>query len=119
MGTEQKLDVTPERVLDVLQMRHTGALNGVTVKQLASEVVGTDPTPGDERNVRHAVSVLREQGQAVCAHPKRGYFLAANSGEINETCEFLYARAMHTLKQVAALKNKALPDLRGQMGLGV
>lgn len=109
--------VTPERVLHVLQYQHQGSSSGAHVDQLAREVVGGTPSTGDERAVRLAVSVLRDAGHPVCAHPNHGYFYAVSTGEINATCEFLYARAMHSLQQVASLKRKALPDLRGQLGL--
>ena len=46
-----------------------------------------------------------------------GCFLAETPEELNATCEFLYSRAMTSLTQVARMKRKALPDLRGQLGL--
>lgn len=119
--------ITPEKVLTILQRDHTGSDNGVHIKRLAREVLayGGQPTAqfaltdnsAAERTIRLAVAVLREQGHPICAHPNNGYFYAANSGEINATCEFLYARAMHSLRQISALNKKALPELRGQLGL--
>jgi biotin operon repressor len=49
---------------------HIGAANGITAKDLAA-AIGMN-----EREVRHQVSALREEGIAVCGHPKTGYFIA-------------------------------------------
>jgi biotin operon repressor len=43
----------------------------------------------NEREVRHQVSALREDGIAVCGHPKTGYFIAATAGELETTVEYL------------------------------
>lgn len=110
-------EITPESVLHTLHKFHQGRDSGATVKSLAKEITGKTPAASDEREVRYAVTALREQGHPICAHPGRGYFLAIHSGEISETCEFLFSRAMTTLKQVAALKKKAMPELRGQLGM--
>lgn len=111
--------ITPGKVLAHLQSRHLGRDNGIHVSALARNILKGSPTAADERSVRFAVAALREDGHPICAHPNDGYFYAKNSGEINETCEFLYARAMHSLKQIAALKRKSLPEIRGQLGLDV
>ena len=75
--------------------------------------------PATQRRIRLLVAELRNAGEPICAHPSKGYFYAADAGEVNETCLFLYSRAMHSLKQISALKNKAIPDLAGQLGLEV
>lgn len=111
--------ITPGKVLAQLQARHMGRDNGAHIATLTSSITKTASTPGEERTVRFAVAVLRDNGHPICAHPTHGYFYAQNSQEVNETCEFLYSRAMHSLKQIASLKNKALPELRGQLGLPV
>lgn len=110
-------EINPKTVLSALKQNHYGRDNGVHAKALAVEIMHEAPTTLDERHIRYAVSELREQGEPICAHPTSGYFYAENTGEINDTCEFLYTRALHSLAQVANLKNKAVPDLRGQLGL--
>lgn len=107
--------ITPERVLQELR-KHKGKDSGIHVKPLAAAIVQA-PTSMDERHIRLAVSTLREQGHPICANPSSGYFYAVTTAEIEQTCEFLYVRAMHSLNQVAQLKKKAVPDLRGQLGL--
>lgn len=111
----QEHDINPESVLSALQSR-VGAVNGITATQLVIEM--TDRTSAaDERRLRDCVVFLRHQGHPVCATPGDGYFIAANDDELNETCQFLYGRAMTGLQQVSAMKKKALPDLAGQLGL--
>lgn len=97
-------------VLQVLS-KHRGAACGITVADLA-EAAGVP-----ERAVRAAVSDLREEGIAVCAHPTQGYFLANSPQELERCCQFLRSRAMHSLKLEARLRNVALPDLIGQLHL--
>jgi len=111
--------ITTGKVLAQLQSFHCGRDNGVHITRLTQSITKDAATLSEERTVRYAVAELREQGYPICAHPGLGYFYATNDGEINETCEFLYSRAMHSLKQIAALKKKALPEFRGQLGLEV
>lgn len=108
--------ITPESVLQALR-NHKGKANGIHVKALAMAIVCGPITSYDERQVRMAVSTLREQGYPICANPNSGYFYATTTAEIEATCEFLYVRAMHSLTQVAQLKKKAIPNIRGQLGL--
>jgi len=70
-----------------------------------------------ERAVRHLVTELREDGVAICGRPATGYFIASNEAELVETCEFLYSRAMHSLRVISILRQVPLPDLRGQLRL--
>lgn len=97
--------------LSAILMRHLGRGNGITAKQLAAQL---DVPP---RWIRHLITELREDGVAVCGHPSSGYFIAENDAELEETCEFLYHRAMHSLSLIAKFKNVALPELRGQLRL--
>lgn len=96
---------------------HIGRRRGVTASALCREVLGHEPTAGDERCMRHLVEELRRAGHHVCAHPRDGYFLADSPDELDETCAFLYARALASLSQVAAMKRVSVPDLRGQLRL--
>jgi hypothetical protein len=109
--------ITPDKVLTALA-HHIGAHNGVRGDLLVVEITG-DPTHDAvaERQLREIVVQLRLEGHHVCAHPSRGYFLAATPEELDATCDFLYERAMTTLKQIAAMKRISLPDLRGQLHL--
>ena len=116
---KSKAPITPNRVLLHLQQHHVGADNGVCMRRLAVELVGDNADARDERQIRYAIVDLRENGHPVCAHPGAGYFYAENEVEVNQTCEFLLSRANHSLKQIAALKRKAVPDLRGQLSMDV
>lgn len=96
---------------------HIGRARGVTVTALAREVLGTEPTRGDERVVRRLVVELRLEGHHVCAHPTSGYYLAASPDELADTIAFLRDRAMSSLEQIAAMKRVSVPDLWGQLRL--
>lgn len=96
---------------------HIGRARGVTVTALAREVLGTEPSRGDERVVRRLVVELRLDGHHVCAHPASGYYLAASPEELADTIAFLRDRAMSSLEQIAAMKRVSVPDLWGQLRL--
>lgn len=108
-------DMTPAVVLDVLG-DHVGAANGITARDLVAKLCGFSTGAG-ERHLRHVVEALRMQGHAICATPERGYFLAETDAELDESCEFLYGRAMSSLQKICAMKRVAMPDLRGQLQL--
>ena len=97
--------------LAALLSRQIGKGNGVTASALAA-ALGTTT-----RAVRHLVTELREEGTAVCGHPATGYFIAANSEELEATCAFLRSRAMHSLKLESTLRHVPLTDLLGQLRL--
>lgn len=104
-------------LLTVLQ-DHIGKENGIRSDVLAAKLSGTILHRDMHcRTLRKLVLSLRSQGWHVCATPQHGYYIAANEKELNETCEFLHDRAMSTLKQISAMKNVAVPDLRGQLRL--
>lgn len=109
-----------DRLLAVLQ-RHIGAENGATMAEICAEINAPDDLfdcdlpPLTERQVRSLVEALRLEGVHICAHPKRGYFIAGNDVELEETCEFLRHRALTSLAQIAAIRNCSLPDLLGQL----
>lgn len=96
---------------------HIGRHRGLTAAALCRQVIGVEPTPADERALRALVEALRSEGHHICAHPRDGYYIAATPCELDETCNFLYARAMASLKQIAAMKRVSVPDLRGQLRL--
>ncbi|MDT3707451.1 MAG: hypothetical protein ROZ09_11535 [Thiobacillus sp.] len=101
---------TPHDLLSLLS-RHVGRDNGVAVKALAAELDITD------RQVRELVSDLRMSGHAVCGHPRDGYYIAETPEEMEETCQFLRNRAMHSLQLESRLRNIPMPDLLGQLHL--
>lgn len=105
--------ITPASVLGALRY---GAENGVPVAKLANMLTGRF-RPADQRQVRHVIEALRSQGYRICAHPATGYYLAQDAADLDATCEFLYQRALTSLRQISAMKRVSLPDLRGQLQL--
>jgi len=101
----------------MVMQRHIGVALAATAKALVAEIKATGASDCSERDLRHMVVALRKEGHHICAHPKCGYFLAATPEELDETCEFLYRRALCSLQQVSTMKRVSLPDLRGQLRL--
>ncbi len=97
--------------LALVLSRHRGRERAIRAVDLARESGLT------ERAVRHAVSDLRMDGAAVCAHPAAGYWMAASPEEFLDCEEFLRSRAMHSLTMLARMKRVALPVLLGQLAL--
>lgn len=97
--------------LQIVLERHIGRERGVTAAALAAAL------DCPERLVRELVTELRTDGLAVCGHPATGYFIAATREELEETCAFLRARAMHSLVLEAKLRGMPLADLVGQLHL--
>ena len=116
--TAAEVQITPHTVLAALASC-IGPANGLTVRQLASKLVGGHPTAGDERLLRHVIVKLRRDGHPICATPDEGYHHAANADDLQRTCIHLTQRAVTGLAQVAAMQRVALPDLYGQLGLPV
>lgn len=114
--------VDSDRVLEVLS-NHIGIAKGVNIKLLADECAGrptrseANEAKAEQRHIRNIVEELRKKGHHICAHPSHGYFIAETPEELDDTCTFLYRRAMTSLSQVAAMKRVALPDLAGQLQL--
>lgn len=111
-------EITGAAVLNALA-RHIGRDNGVSCARLVTEIVGPQmaAAPYHERRLRKAIEALRHDGHHICGHPASGYYIAANAQELDDTCAFLYERAMTTLAQIAAMKRVSVPDLRGQLHL--
>lgn len=100
--------MTASDLLTILS-HHTGRHNGIAVDTLA-RMMGVAP-----RQIRTHVSALRSTGVAVCGTPETGYFIAATPEELEETCQFLRNRAMHSLQLESRLRNIPMPDLLGQL----
>lgn len=96
--------------------RHIGAANGVTARALVREIVG-DAGEYHERHLRHLISELREEGAAICATPRHGYFIAQTDDELTQCCAFLRSRALHSLRVEAQLRRIPLPTLLGQLNV--
>lgn len=99
---------TKHDLFSLLAVR-VGAHNGVSVNALARTLVTTP------RHVRTLVSDLRMDGIAVCGTPKSGYYIAATPEEMEDTCQFLRNRAMHSLQLESRLRKIPMPDLLGQL----
>jgi len=99
------------RLLARLAERHIGKARGIGAEQLAHSLQIS------ERTLRALVSMLREGGTAISATPDTGYYIAETPEELEESCEFLRSRAMHSLRMEAQLRRIPLPDLLGQLHL--
>ncbi|WP_310614056.1 hypothetical protein [Limnohabitans sp.] len=109
--------ITSSQVLTELS-HHIGRDNGIHVQDLVRRITCESKVNAPlERRVRQLVAELRMEGHHICAHPARGYFMAATAEELADTCEFLYERAMTSLTQISRMKQISLPDLRGQLHL--
>lgn len=104
-------------LLQVLQ-GHIGMGNGATAERLCREIgaLPNGPVTCSPRHLRKLVHELREkEGHHIGAHPARGYFIAETPEELDVCCEFLRARAMTSLKDIAAMRRMSLPELMGQL----
>lgn len=101
---------TKAELLTTLSYHH-GADRGVSALHLANAL----SVP--ERLVRTWVSELREEGIAIAANPKTGYFIAETAEELEECCAFLRKRALHSLTLESRMRKIPLPDLIGQLRL--
>lgn len=108
-------EFTKADVLGALS-RHIGKDNGATARALVREI---KPDGGDyhDRLLRTYITELREEGAAICATPKHGYFIAATWEELEESCAFLRSRALHSLRLEAQLRRIPLPTLLGQLNV--
>lgn len=109
-------EITPFTVLQALR-RRVGPANGATVRELATEILGTPSDAGDERRLRQVIEQLREEGHPVCATPDEGYHHAADAADLERTLMFLVKRIEGTARKVARMRGIAAPDLYGQFGL--
>jgi len=111
------MQITAAQVLTELS-HHIGKETGIHVRDIVSRITGQQVVNEPmERKVRQIVAELRMEGNHICAHPANGYYMAASPEELNDTCEFLYERAMTSLTQISRMKQISLPDLRGQLHL--
>lgn len=100
--------MTPASLLNTLAF-HQGRDRGICATDLA-RVCQVSP-----RELRKLISLLREEGTAICATPETGYYLATTPQELAESCKFLHDRAMHSLRRASQMQKISLPDLMGQL----
>lgn len=108
-------ELTPDTVLSALQGRR-GAANGITARDLVFVLTGR-VNAADERRLRQIIEKLRTDGHPICAHPQLGYHFASSPAELDAACAYLLARVNTSVRQVAAMRRVAMPDLYGQLGL--
>jgi len=111
-------DIDRAAVLHSLS-RHIGKTSGVTAKELVADITWQAASEAECRRLRQVIESLRREGQHICGHPSSGYFIASNEAELNESCLFLYNRAMTSLSQISAMKKISLPDIAGQLRLNI
>ena len=99
-----------DQLLTILSS-HVGRGKGITVVALAHSL------DTYSRQVRTLITELRLDGIAICGKPDTGYYIAANAEELEDTCQFLRSRALHSLQLEACLRKVPLVDLVGQMRL--
>ena len=104
------MQANKDRLMTVLS-RHIGRGHGIGVVALALQA-GTST-----RQVRKFVTELRQDGVAVCGTPQHGYYIAGTADELDETCQFLRRRALHSLTLESRLRKVPLADLVGQLHL--
>ncbi len=109
-STTRRLTPTASQVLHALS-EHVGREHGITGNDLAYRLRIR------MRLLRNVISELRLYGIAVCGTPEAGYYIAATAEELEQTCQFLRARALHSLTLEARLRKLPLPDLIGQLHL--
>lgn len=90
--------------------RHVGAARGISARRLAVQLDCTD------RLVRELVTLAIFDGAAICGTPRSGYFIAASAAECDPTHDFLWRRAMHSLRKLRAFR-RVRQELAGQQRL--
>lgn len=101
----------------LLAALHIGRSSGQSMSDLVAKVLGKPGSSGDEREARAVIMEMRNKGHHICGTPETGYYMAETDEELQDTCEWLYARALASLRQISAMKRVATPDLRGQLNL--
>ena len=101
-----------DRALVLLVLsRHSGKGNGICMRELENQ------TSMMARTLRSHITVLRDDGHAICGTPRDGYYIAVTPEELESTCEFLHNRALHSLGLESKLRKIPLSDLLGQLHL--
>lgn len=101
---------TQTQLLNALA-RHQGREHGIRARDLARDLA-IPP-----RQLRRLVSQAREEGFAICGRPESGYFMPVTAEELQESCDFLINRAMHSLRKASRMTKVSLPALLGQLAI--
>jgi biotin operon repressor len=88
---------------------HQGRDRGISAELLAW-TLNISP-----RHLRKLISQAREQGLAICGTPATGYYMPKTADELDEACQFLQHRALHSLKLLSVMRKVAMPTLLGQL----
>jgi hypothetical protein len=89
--------------------QHQGRDRGISADALAF-ILLVSP-----RRLRRLISYARSQGIAICGTPSTGYYMPVTDDELEEACDFLKHRAMHSLKLMSVMRKVAMPTLLGQL----
>jgi hypothetical protein len=89
--------------------QHQGRERGISANQLAF-ILLVSP-----RRLRRLISLARVQGIAICGTPSTGYYMPVTDDELDDACNFLKHRAMHSLKLMSVMRKVAMPTLLGQL----
>jgi len=111
-------EINRDTVLAALSS-HIGQAAGINGRDLVVEITWRSPRDAQCRKLRMVIEELRHEGQHIAADPEHGYFIAQTTAELNNSCRFLYNRAMTSLSQISAMKNISLPDIAGQLKIDV
>ena len=103
----------------VLQVLGEGRAQAKSSTQIVYRICGLYECQSHHRQLRMIVNELRKEGNQICSSPTGGYFIAKTEEELKEYCEFLHARAMVSLVQIAAMRRVAVPNLRKQLKLDI
>ena len=103
----------------VLQVLGVGRAQAKSSAHIVYTICGLYECVSHHRQLRTVVNQLRKEGNQICSSPTGGYFIAKSEEELLECCEFLHARAMDSLEQIAAMKRVAVPNLRKQLKLPI
>lgn len=111
---------TPTDLAQYLYQSCYGSVNGQSAGELVEALTNNRTTPAAERQLRQAITVLRErESYPICGTPETGYYYAASAAELTASLEFLRGRAMTSLRLMAKLRRRCLATLVGQGDLGL
>lgn len=89
--------------------QHQGRERGISADRLAFILLVTP------RRLRRLISAARTQGIAICGTPTTGYYMPVTDDELDEACNFLMHRALHSLRLMSLMRKVAMPTLVGQL----
>lgn len=89
---------------------HIGDAKGINAVRLAARL------DCSTRLLRELVTLAILDGAALCGTPRTGYFIAGTAAQCDPTHDFLYRRAMHSLRKLRAFR-RTRRELAGQLRL--